>query len=194
MKNTFIVITFILASFVANAQQTAQKKKSGCGCSFNSILQAGMLEGSAGSSFQVQSINGLRFGKLSTGIGIGLDKYRFRSLPVFFDVRTDLSKKPNTAFVFGNIGVNYPWVIKPNDGFWGTKKYDKGIYYDAGAGYKFIVGKNRGLIFSAGYSMKKMRETQYMFTICDFGPCPALEGERFDFTLKRFSLKAGLQL
>jgi hypothetical protein len=189
-----LFIAFIFSCCIANAQHKEKKKKSGCGCSFNSILQVGMLEGSAGSSWQVQSINGVRFGKLSAGIGIGLDKYRFRTLPVFFDLRTDLSKKPNTAFVYGDIGVNVPWVIKPNDGFWGTKKYDRGIYYDAGAGYKLFVGKGRGLIFSAGYSMKKIRETQYMFTICDFGPCPALEGERFDFTLKRFSLKAGLQL
>jgi hypothetical protein len=194
MKNTFLFTLFILACCIASAQQAEKKKKSGCGCSFNSILQVGMLEGSAGSSFQVQSINGFRFGRVSTGIGIGLDKYRLRSLPVFFDLRTDLSKKPNTAFVFGDIGINYPWVVKGNNGFWGTRKYDRGIYYDAGAGYKFNVGKSRSLIFSAGYSMKKMRETQYMPAICDFGPCPALEGERFDFTLKRFSLKAGLQL
>jgi hypothetical protein len=194
MRNILLLSLLVLSCCVVNAQQKDKKKKPGCGCSFNSILQVGMLEGSAGSSWQVQSINGVRFGKLSTGIGIGLDKYRFRSLPVFFDVRTDLSKKPNTAFVYGDIGLNVPWVVKANDNFWGTKTYDRGIYYDAGAGYKLIVGKNRGLIFSAGYSMKKMRETKYFFTICDFGPCPALEGERFDFTLKRFSLKAGLQL
>lgn len=193
MKN-ILLIALILNSCFANAQQTDKKKKPGCGCNFNSIVQLGMLEGSAGSSFQVQTINGIRFGKFSTGVGIGLDKYRFRSVPLFLDVRTDLSKKPNTAFLYGDIGINYPWVVKDNDGFWGTKSHDKGIYYDAGAGYKFIVGKKRGLIFSAGYSMKKIRENQFLFTICDFGPCPEMEGERFDFTLKRFSLKAGLQL
>lgn len=194
MRN-ILFIAFIFSCCIANAQQKEKKKKSGCGCEFSSIAQFGMLEGSAGSSFQIQTINGVRFGKFSTGIGVGLDKYRFRTLPVFLDLRTDLSKKPNTAFVYGDIGVSVPWVVKQsNNPWWGTAKYDRGIYYDAGAGYKLFIGKGRGLIFSAGYSMKKIRETQHFFTICDFGPCPGMEGERFDFTLKRFSLKAGLQL
>lgn len=192
MKKIFLLI-ISLSAFFANAQ-VAKKKDNGCGCSFSSILQAGLLEGSAGSAFQVQSINGLRYRNFFTGIGIGLDRYRFRSVPIFADLRVDLFRKPNTAFIYTDIGVNVPWVVKGNENWRTNNNYDRGIYYDAGAGYKLNVGKSRGLIFSAGYSLKKMRETRYLFSICDFGPCPELEGERFDFTLKRFSVKAGLQL
>lgn len=189
------VLLCVSIPFVMNAQQAA--KKSNCGCSFSSVNQVGLTEGSAGASFQVQSINGFRYKTWFAGVGLGLDHYRYRTIPLFFDVRKDLFKnKLNTPFVYGDIGINMPWVDedKQQETWWGTNKYKNGLYYDAGVGYKLNVGKNRGLLFSAGFSLKKFQEVRYYEVVCVTAPCPQLEGERFNFSLKRISLKAGLQL
>ncbi|MGB8192802.1 MAG: hypothetical protein WCF67_12820 [Chitinophagaceae bacterium] len=187
-----LIFLLALAPPVLSAQVT---KKKNCSCSFSSINQVGLLEGSDRSSFNLQTINGLRYKTWFAGAGVGLDKYHTRSIPVFFDLRKDLLKKWNTPFIYGDIGVNLPWTKKSEDGWWLRSEFDRGAYYDAGIGYKLNLGKGRALLFSGGFSLKKMRETRFVTTTCPFvGPCPEIEGERYDFTFKRFSVKAGLQL
>lgn len=193
MKKSIILL--LLCTPVLLIAQEQAKKKNDCGCSFSSINQAGLLEGSAKSSFNLQTINGLQYKTWFAGIGVGLDKYRFRSVPVFFDLRKDLVKKWNTPFLYGDIGVNFPWVQDAENRWWERSEFDRGLYYDAGVGYKLNLGKGRGLLFSGGFSMKRIRETRYIIGSCPIvGPCAEQEGERFSFTLKRFAFKAGLQL
>lgn len=175
------------------AQQPAAKN-TGCGCSFSSINQVGLTEGKAGTSFLVQSINGLRYRTWFAGVGVGLDHYRYRTVPLFFDVRKDLfGKKHNTPFIYADIGTNFAWLSdKQQENFWGTNEYSNGLYYDAGLGYKLNVGKGRGLLFSGGFSLKKFRETRHYSVVCITAPCPE-SYERFDFTLRRVSVKAAIQ-
>ena len=80
-----------------------------CGCSFSSTTQVGMLEGSSGTSFQFQTINGARYRNWFAGIGIGYDRYRLRSVPLFLDLRWSLFSRPNTPFVYGDVGYNFDW-------------------------------------------------------------------------------------
>jgi hypothetical protein len=193
MKTTLLpLLLFIVLPFMLNAQN-AKKTRSNCGCSFSSINQAGVMEGSAGSSFHVQTINGIRYKSWFTGLGVGLDHYRYRTIPVFFDVRKDLLNKVNTPFLFGDVGVHVPWLDDKNKTWWGDSEFNRGLYYDAGVGYKLNIGKSRALLFSGGFSLKKMRETRFIPVMCITAPCPD-QREYYDFSLKRFSLKAGLQL
>lgn len=177
--------------FMLQAQQPA--KKQDCACSFSSINQIGLLEGSSLTSYQVQSINGLRYKTWFTGIGVGLDRYRFTTVPVFFDVRKDFSKKPNTAFFYGDLGVHLPWIRKNEKGVFENADYNRGLYYDMGLGYNVDLGKKRALLFSGGVSLKKIRETRNYEVVCVMWPCPE-QTERYDFSLKRFSVKAGIRL
>lgn len=179
--------------------QGAAKKTSDCGCSFSSINQAGMLEGSTGTAFQFQTINGMRlFNNWFAGIGVGYDRYRFRSIPLFFDLRRYLFSKPNTPFIYGDIGLNFPWPEDRDKSEWWNSNFDGGLFYDAGIGYRLGIGKKQGIIFSGGFSFKKMRERRYNITICDFPPFCTTETDRdpdtYNFKLRRFSLKAGIQL
>jgi hypothetical protein len=191
MKIKFLVLALCLPLFLS-AQDT-KKSKPDCGCSFNSVNQVGLLEGSAGSSYQLQTINGIKYRTWFAGIGIGMDRYRFRTVPLFFDLRKEFSKQANTAFAYGDIGVHFPWVEDKHKLQWGTNEFSRGLYYDAGLGYKITLGKGRNLLFSGGVSLKKIRETRFYEVVCVREPCP-LQNERFDFSLKRFSVKAGLQL
>jgi hypothetical protein len=195
MKSKFIHALLLCAilPLLAQAQQPGKKSKAGCSCSFSSINQVGLLEGSGGHSAQVQTINGIRYKTWFTGVGVGLDYYRFRTVPIFFDIHKDLFNKVNTPFFYGNAGIHVPWVLDKEKNWWGRAEYNRGLYYDAGVGYSVNLGKNRALLFSGGISLKKIRETRYYEVVCITFPCPQ-QSEQYDFTLRRFSLKAGLRL
>jgi len=195
MKNQFVLFACLFFCGALFAQEKPKDSKKDCGCSFSSVNNVGMLEGSAGSAFHVQTINGMRFNKWFAGVGLGIDKYKFRTVPLFLDVRRDLLNKINTPFLYADIGASFPWVTDKEENVWGRESdYKTGLYYDAGVGYKLIIGRGRGLLFSGGFSMKHVREIASFATPCFNPPCGFTEGERYDFKLKRFSLKAGLQL
>lgn len=195
MKNK--ILTALLAGIVFPMVMNAQgpeKKSSGCGCSFSSVNQVGVLEGETGSALQLQTINGIRYNKWFAGIGVGLDHYRVRSVPVFIDVRRNLFSRSNSPFAYGNFGVNIPWAEDKNKMQWGSNSFHSGLYYDAGIGYRFGLGKKTGLVFSGGFSLKQMREYRSSEVVCFRAPCPEAETDRYHFSLKRFSFKAGIQL
>ena len=179
-----------------HAQET--KKSTNCGCSFSSINQIGLLEGSVGNSFQFQTINGMRSRHWFAGVGIGYDRYRIRSVPLFLDLRYSLFNKPSTPFIYGDIGYNFDWPEDRDKGNWYTSDYSGGLYYDAGLGYRVGINKKQGIVFSGGFSFKKMTEKRYTQFFCDFPPfCgggTAADPDYYEFKLTRFSLKAGIQL
>jgi hypothetical protein len=195
MKKRFsnFLLALIGIPFLLQAQQPA--KKSNCGCSFSSINQFGLLEGSSRTSYQLQTINGLRYRGWFAGVGVGLDRYRFTTVPLFVDIRRELFRKPSTPFLYGDIGIHLPWVRDKEQAWWGSQHsdYNRGLYYDVGAGYSLGIGKKRSLLFSGGISLKKIRETRNYEVVCITFPCPE-QSEQYNFSLKRFSLKAGIQL
>src|SRR3712207_6342004 len=102
-----LVWSICMMCFAIHAQQPAAKKDNGCGCSFSSIIQLGLLEGSQGSAFHAQVVNGLRWNTWFAGVGVGLDRYRMRSAPLFFDLRKELSREANAPFLYADIGWNF---------------------------------------------------------------------------------------
>ncbi|HYF30677.1 MAG TPA: hypothetical protein VD993_06135 [Chitinophagaceae bacterium] len=191
-----VLIAAIAFPAMLEAQEPA-KKANGCGCNFSSINQAGFLEGQSPMAFQLQTINGFKYKNWFAGIGLGLDRYRIRSVPLFFDLRWNLFNNPNTPFVYGDIGGHFPWVMDKDKSEWMTSNFKGGLYYDAGFGYRLGIGKNRGIVFSGGFSLKKMRETRYPRIWCEAPFCTqpaAVDPEVFNFKLRRFSFKAGIQL
>ena len=159
--------------------------------------QVGLLEGSTGTSFQFQTINGMRFNQWFAGVGIGYDRYRIRSVPLFLDLRWSLFKKPNTPFVYADAGYNFDWPEDRDKDDWLKSDFSGGMYYDAGIGYRIGIGKKQGVVFSGGFSFKKITEKRETRIWCDFPPfCGGSEStvDRYDFKLRRISIKAGIQL
>src|SRR5438045_2506679 len=97
----FLIVS-ILVLFAVNSN--SQKVK------FSSINQLGLLNGSKGESWTVQTINGFKKDKWFGGVGAGLDLYNERTIPVFFDVRRDITSKKNAPFVYADGGVNFLWL------------------------------------------------------------------------------------
>src|SRR5438045_422898 len=140
----------LLLLFVS-LQAAGQKTKT----AYTGTVQAGLLEGEIGSSFQLKTVNGIRSNTWSGGIGAGLDYYHTRSIPLFLELRKEVSRGSSTPFVYVDAGYHFLWE-KPEQKEWGETDASGAIYFDAGLGYQFAVIENNRLVLSAGESSTKL--------------------------------------
>jgi hypothetical protein len=185
-KLVFFTSICLLLYFTVNGQQKTRLK-------FTSINEVGVAWGSTDDGLQVQTINGFYYKTFSAGLGIGLDYYWERTIPVFIDLRKDIFNKKQTPFVYADLATNLPWVKTKEENWWYTSEYDDGIYFDVGIGYKLPVNKKLFVNMSFGYTQKSIEEMRKNKTVIDdFPPYGSYNAENFKYTLRRFSFKAGL--
>ncbi len=189
MVKRFLVLFILVfvSAMVVFSQEPA--KKSSCGCRFQSVNQIGLIDGSSDTEFHLQTINGLRFGNWFTGIGVGIDYYYVRSVPLFFDVRNYWFKKKNSPFVYADIGINFPCVKDYDDFIFQDINYNEGLYYDLGLGYKLGLKNTHALSLSAGFNFKRISGKR-SYIPCEFMPCAGTT-EEFDYKMNRISMKFG---
>jgi hypothetical protein len=134
----FLITPFLVLFIVKATGQNKQIK-------FSSINQVGLLSGSSGEAFMLQTINGLKKDKWFAGAGTGLDFYRERTIPLFLAIRRDLINRINTPFVYADAGINFSWL----NSFQKQQKQfpisSPGLIYDLGIGWKLSGKNNRGL-------------------------------------------------
>lgn len=161
---------------------------------FRSINAAGISVGESHPQLVFQSVNGLTFKDWFAGIGVGLDEYEIKSLPLFADIRMNFGKEKK-GFIYGDIGYNFFLEDKSEDMlFAGTKStYEGGIYTDIGIGVRAKFIKKVNMVFSLGHSYKEIKNTQVR-TICGIIPPCYDETSRFTHNYGRVSLKVGLEL
>ncbi|MFI5151955.1 MAG: hypothetical protein ACHQET_01395 [Chitinophagales bacterium] len=94
-KPLYIAILFCLLQ----EKSLAQEKTADKAWVFHSYNQIGLLEAETGSAFQIQSVNGMQYKSWFGGIGVGLDYYRFRSIPFFLDLRKSFQSDGNGLFL-----------------------------------------------------------------------------------------------
>lgn len=184
MKSLRLTVALLLAWSFLQAQDSTQTMKEPI--RFQNILQVGLLLGESQSEFEIQSINGIKWKTFSGGIGIGVDNYFFRTVPLFIDLRTDILKKQNTPFVFADAGMQFPWVQNAQKSYNIDPEYKSGFYFNAGAGYKINMLKRNAIVFSAAFSLKKVDETG---AVCGVVSCT--EPNTYEYTFRRLSLKIG---
>jgi len=206
MTNRKYIIT-ILLFFLIGAKCVAQKNKVNDVTAhhlaavhdwqFHSINQAGVLVGQAGSAFQMQTINGMQYKSWFTGIGAGLDDYRFRGIPLFIDFRKEFGSSKNYFFIYAGAGIHFIWLTdKQKKDYsvsnYGVHDFSNGLYFDAGIGYKVKFNDKIAIIISPGFSHKKT-DAKNSDVICPFqGPC-YVNSNRFDYNLNRLSVNAGVE-
>src|SRR5437868_5448404 len=156
-KIIFISMCLLVAT-ILNAQPVEKPKENKCSCSFTSINQVGFLAGEGDDSYQFQTVNGLQYKTWTAGAGIGIDGYRYRSIPVLLQLRKEFPVSGNAFFIYNDIGLNYPWVKDSQKStYYGASNYSHGVYYDGGVGYRWRI-KKQSLLFSSGFTLKKMKE------------------------------------
>ncbi len=178
---------------------SAQQKTAGNFLKFHSFNSVGLIEGQAGSAFQPQTINGVQYKSWFGGVGVGLDYYRLRSIPLFADIRKEFGKNGNHFFIYADAGTNFYWERdKDVKQFPANDKVKNGFYGEAGLGYKFRLNSKIALFISGGYSYKKLTETGNNYSLnyitnpvgfpVDDNPSP----EKINYNLNRLVLKAGI--
>jgi hypothetical protein len=190
MRKKMILLSLVIcaAQFVAQGQLKQETRK----FRFGSQNYAGLLEGENGTSFQLQTINGIRYKTWFAGIGTGLDYYYVRSIPLFISVNKFLESPKVPVYINGDIGLSFPWEKDYQHYFdQSPGGSSSSLFWGAGLGYKFAVkNKDQGVLINFGYSYKHIvQESEYAYP-CFTPPCPT-EKERFDYHLKRLSIKVG---
>lgn len=187
MKNIILTCGLLTVMCCVIAQDSTQKIKAFV--QFQSIIQAGLLAGNSESAFEVQGINSLKFKTFSGGIGVGIDNYVFRTIPIFLDVRKDILKRNNTPFIFADAGTQLSWLQDNQKAYsYYNPEYKSKFYFNAGAGYKINLMKKNAIVFGAAFSLKKINEIENIY--CDPAACPEAHPIINKYTFRRLSLKA----
>ena len=180
MKNLIAGLA-LLAVLPAMAQNETKNKK----IVFQSVNQLGLMIGESGNEFQIQSVNGIKMKTFFAGIGVGLDEYSIRSVPLFLDLRKELKKSGKTPFVYADAGMHFIW---DNSNYDWVSYEQPGMFYDLGIGYRIPVQSN-AILVSAGYSFKSYTSKAPQYTwLWNANP---ENYYRYDYELRRISIKAG---
>ncbi|GEO08957.1 hypothetical protein [Segetibacter aerophilus] len=188
-----VVIVFLLSFGMilpAIAQDNLLDKK----LRFSSINQVGLLVGANKESALVQSINGIKKDQWFAGFGAGIDFYIERGVPLFIDIRRDLTIGKNALFLYADGGVYVPWLNFIQKERKLNSKVSPGAYYDAGIGWK-LTGKNkRSFLLSAGYTLKQDKEEKMMQSWNPMFTGFESNTESYSYKYRRLVLKVGIQL
>jgi hypothetical protein len=188
MKKIFLLIT--LLAFTSGLPLMAQTK-----INFHSQNYVGLLEGEAGSSFQIQTINGVQWTSWFAGLGTGLDYYHFRTIPLFLSLNKNFKAAGNSFYILSDAGVNFAWVDRERSRFndFISDKFTPALYWNEGMGYKAKIGtKDNAVLISLAYSYKHIKETTQVPVFCIAPPClPVME--EYNYRLKRISIRVGWQ-
>ncbi|WP_153799558.1 hypothetical protein [Foetidibacter luteolus] len=168
MKIYLLLLLPWLPAF-ATAQQD---KKLANKISYASSYELGILAGKAYTPFTARIIQGVRYQNYEAGIGVALDPYAFRSVPVFIHVAYHLYNGRNTPYAYGDAGISFPWnngalpekYTDPRSGQQGEDWHilHNGVYGEAGIGYKIMLNKRNAFIMNAGYSYKKFKYDEFV--------------------------------
>lgn len=176
----------------------AQQKKENTSILFHSINQTGLLNGQQSSACQIQTINGFQYKSWFGGIGIGLDYYRFRGIPLFADIRKTFGHNKNKLFVYADGGIHFSWVTdKEKNNYGSPGQFSNGLYLDGGIGYQIRVNSKNAILLNLGYSYKKVKETVSAYPYFYYPMILVNISQNFSNTntynyhLNRISIKAG---
>lgn len=192
-KNTLLLIAITGFCLQCIAQQA---KKTSAPIAFRSINLVGMNEGQGQTAFQLQTINGAQYKGWFAGLGVGLDYYNIRTVPLFLDLRKDIQNEKSTPFVYADGGINYVWQTSSQKSMNSYSTYSNQFFYDFGIGYKAGIGKQNALMFSIGYSQKYLLEKSDPPVYTYYGPYYNLgalqdNSSTYSYTFRRLSVKIG---
>lgn len=185
---SIVMLFFALLVKTTSAQTAIQKPK------FSTVNDVGLLTGEKGEAMMFQTINGLRKDKSFAGLGVGLDFYGNRTIPLFLDYRYELTTRKNMPFVYADAGINFLSLnfIQKEQLYFPSPS--PGLYYDLGLGLK-LSGKNHGgFIVTAGYSLKQVKYAAESFSTAPTPQLSADNKDRYNFLFRRMIFKIGFQL
>lgn len=191
MRVKITLVLLLFTSIQLNAQQKSWQ--------YSSMHQMGILSGSSGESFQIQSIHGIKKKNYFIGAGLGIDYYHTRTVPVFATLRFHPVQKQVLPWLYLDMGVSAPWATDQQKGAngWGVqnKDYRTTFYWDAGIAFRLTGRTDKGLLLQFGYSTKEMRYAYDAWNwIRPWPSTPEQTTTRVQEQFRRLSIKLGWQL
>ncbi len=124
---------------------------------YTASIEAGLVKGSSDTKPVYFFSNGISYKNTTAGIGVGIDKYAIRSIPLFFDVKKSFGQHKIKPFIGASAGINIPFPTaeqKINNGWFQTGSFKTGFFSKALAGVSMPVSHRLRLFINAGYSYK----------------------------------------
>lgn len=187
MKKLTLLTAIFLCSLSSLDAQLNSKK-----ITFSSITRVALAVGESNNAFTVQTINGIHKDKWFAGLGAGIDFYGRRSIPLFISVQREFLPSAKRLFVYADGGINYRW-LQSNDYYKYNSGSTPGLYYEGGIGWKIYGKNNTAFMFSAGFSVKQVKETIFNYWY-NFGPTFADNNEQYNYHYRRIMIRLGVQL
>ena len=188
MKKIFFVFSILFYCNICKAQLFKR-------IAFNSYNAVGLIIGQSKNSMSLETVNGFTLRKWFAGAGIAYDAYRYKTVPVFIDIKYLFVNKKNW-FVQTDAGYNIPATAKSaEDKLLYSVQYNGGIFLQSGVGYLFLQKKNYNAYCSITAGLKKLsRKTGYLVPD-DFPPHNEMivQYNRYEYAFKTISIKAGIQ-
>jgi hypothetical protein len=187
MRSAGILVVFVLAANLGYGQRPL---------TFRSTEWLGLSTGQAGGACILETVNGVAWGPWFTGLGASVDFYRFRSVPLFLSVTRDISLgRRDGLYWYADGGTNVPWYSRPNTGENNaivSSTFHGGAYWGGGMGYLCKLGSHQrqALLFSAGYAVKKLSETQVTASTCAPLDCNMV---RYEYLNRMFQFMIGFR-
>jgi hypothetical protein len=191
LKKLMPVLLFLLFGIYAASQQDsiAHQKQAPA---FHVIVNGGVVAGASGRDALVQLVPGVAYKGWFAGVGSGLDYYYWRGVPLFLDVRK-VFQTPIPFFLYSDVGWHFPWIedtYKIDD--WYLEDFNKGLYYDVGAGWHVKIRRRHALLLSVGYSGKKVTNIRTLLNIPQEAD-QRLYTTTYAYDLRRVSIKLGFE-
>lgn len=149
----FLSTVIILVLQCAVHAQTNSKKY----WQFQSFNSLQMLTGKTINSVSVHSVNGFQLNKLFAGIGTGFDYYYQISVPLFLELRHDITNKERKLQAFVNAGLHIPFSNVNRQQSFKTGDFKAGRLLAAGIDY-YVPVKSDAIIVGLAFSQKKLTQ------------------------------------
>lgn len=193
MKGFILSVIGLLFILTAHAQQVKQK------ATLSVSAQTALLNGDNHVNGQVLLSAGYEFKGWFIGAGSGFDYYKYRTVPVFADVKKYFGKGSRQVFIYANAGSDIAWPtenqknLRNGGGWWGWSPspsvFKNGIYTDLGFGYTLFNSKHRGFFTALGYSTKTITEI-YDESVWN-GTTSVMTKRTLDYTMNRILFRIG---
>lgn len=171
MRISCLFILFLLSSGLVHSQDRMR---------FRSSVAAGWLVGDKGNALELHSVNGVSNRDWFAGVGVGWDRYRMESVPVYLSVSRAFGLKRYAFFMSLDGGANF-------------SKLSPGLYGRSGLGLKLNIPKLRSsVLMDLGFSYKQSRDKKWVQVPCLVPPCPEFQ-EKYNYQFNRFSWRVGWQ-
>src|SRR5579875_1172016 len=96
---------FLFALFLMNVALIVRAQSK---LRYTASIEAGIAKGSSDKDFLYFFSNGVSYRNIAAGIGVGIDEYAIRSVPLFFDAKKEFGKEHKIKpFIGGSAGFNF---------------------------------------------------------------------------------------